>query len=364
MAAVDPKELLLRNKVLVIAYVLALVPIGLWFVVVDGGPKAEFDTKIKELESAANAAKGMAGRIANEDTENPVFTQEDVEALRKRQDAYKAEYASLIEVVNSTGGELENWFEVFNKTPDTMPVVTEFQTEWAKHCNLVAEKYKVILTGPTGESLIYNEQPPGDAMRRYQKLFWVQEAILDALTRAQEGNPGLPIRMVSRLDFPAAPPQGNGPPSAIDATQPYDPIPARITILCPFPRLPAVLRELLAQKIPMRVTNLRVDKEQFAYESSDPRFTHYEQTKPRFSVDGREYVFQSDTYPVTLADAKFYDDGKPGTGQDKWLPEPRVKVELMVEAYDFNKIAPPAPAEGEAPADEQAQDPNQPQKPR
>jgi hypothetical protein len=340
MAAVDPKELLVRNKVLVIAYVLALVPIVLWFVVVDGGAKAEFGAKAKDLESAASAAKGMAGRITKNDTENPVFTSGDVEALGKRQEAFRAELSSLVDVVNSTGGDIEDWFEAFKNTKEGQsPNTADYLTEWSKQCNLLAERYKPLLTAPTGESLVYNEQPAGDALRRFQKRFWVQEAILEALARAQEGNPGLAIRMVARLDFPAP----NNNPAPGEPAKPYEPIPARVTILCPFPRLPMVIRELLARKIPMRVTSLRVDKEQFAYESSDPRFSHYDQAKPRFSVDGREYVFQADSYPVTLSAAEHYEGGKPGTGQERWLPEPRVKVELMVEAYDFNKNAPPAP---------------------
>lgn len=339
MAAVDPKEILLRNKVLLGAYVLALVPIGLYFVVIDGGVKASFQKEVSSLQSAASSAKSMATNIAEKSTENPVYTEADVETLRKRKEAYQAEYKALVDLVNGAGGELEDWFEAFQKTPAGQnPNTADYLTEWAKQCGLVAEKYKAIATGPTGETLIYNEQPAGNELRRAQKRFWVQQAILDAITKAQEGNQGLPIRMQQKLDFPPPP---SAQPGEQNTTRPYDPIPARVTLVCPFPRVPLLVRELLAQKIPMRVTSLRVDKEPFAYESSDPRFTHYDQTKPRFGVDGREYVFQGDAFPVTLSAPEHYGN------QEKWLPEPRVKVELMIEAYDFNKIeAPAAPAEG------------------
>jgi hypothetical protein len=344
MAAVDPKEILLRNKVLLGAYVLALVPIGLYFAVIDGGAKGEFQKKVGELQSAASAAKGMATNITNGSTENPVFTEADVETLKKRKEAYEAEYRSLVDLVNNSGGELETWFEAFAKTPPGQnPNTADYLTEWSKQCGLIGEKYKAICAGPTGETLIYNEQPAGNELRRFQKRFWVQEAILEALTQAQEGNPGLPLRMQQKLDFPQAAPAS---PSEENIQKPYDPIPARITIVCPFPRVPIVVQKLLSQKIPMRVTSVRVDKEPFSYEGTDPRFAHYDKTKPRFGVDGREYVFQGDTFPVTLTATEHYGN------QDKWLPEPRVKVELMIEAYDFNKIEPPAAAseegEGEA----------------
>ena len=337
MAAVDPKELLVRNKLLVIAYVLALAPIGLWFVVVDGGAKADYAAQVNKLQTQASNAKSMATRITTKDTENPVFTADDVTLLGKRKEAYEAESKGLVQLVNDSGGNLEDWFESFQKLPANQPPgMADYLTEWSKQCGILADRYKAMLTGPAGESLIYNEPPPGGEQRKFQKRFWVQEAILEALTKAQEGNPGLPIRMVAKLDFPTPPAQGPG-----EAPRAYEPIPARITVLCPFPRLPALIRELLAQKIPMRVTSVRVDKEQFAYEQSDPRFSHYDQTKPRFSVDGREYVFQQESYPVTLTAPEHYGN------QEKWIPEPRVKVELMVEAYDFNKIEPPAAPQGE-----------------
>lgn len=337
MAAVDPKELLLRNKVLVGAYVAAIVPVVLWFVVVDG-VKGEYQAATNKLKSSAKAAKDMADDLKSEDPERKVYTEADVQTLKDRQALYTAELQKLVGVVNDADVELEKWFAAFTgKTP----TAADYITEWGKQVGLLTEKYKAVATGPDGTVHVYNDPPTGDALQQYQKRFWIQEAILEALHQAKAASGGANIRLAQKLDFP--------PPPAGDAGAVLR-IPARVTLVCPFPSLPLVVRELLARKIPMRVAALRVAKEPFSYEATDPRFAHYAEAKPRFAVDGREYVFQQNAYTATLTSKDA------NTKQEHWIPEPAVRIELLVETYDINKAAlpkPPAPAEGEG---EQAED--------
>lgn len=333
MAAIDPKELLLRNKVLVIAYVLAIVPIVLWFVLVDGGVKADYKNATGQLTKNANAAKGMAKKIKDPAADPPVYTEGDVEAFKARQATYAEELKNLVAVVEGADAGLERWFDAFKSGA---PSTADYVTEYNKQVGLVTEKYKSVVTGPTGEVYVYNDLPTGDALQRYQKRFWIQQAVLEALTQAQAGNQGATIRLAQKIDFPTAQSVAEGP---------VEKIPARVTLVCPFPRIPLVIRELLARDIPMRVASLRVDKEAFSYDASDPRFKHYGDAKPRLSIDGREYVFQQDAYTATLTADDQY------KSQDHWIPEPPVRVELLVETFDINKdklpaVAPPAP-EGE-----------------
>jgi hypothetical protein len=333
MAAVDPKELLLRNKVLVIAYVLAIVPIVLWFVLVEGGVKGEYKKATGQLAKNANAAKGMAKKIKDPAAVPPVYTPADVEAFKDRQAKYAAELTNLVSVVEGADASLERWFDAFK---DGAPSTADYVTEYNKQVGLIAEKYKPVLTGANGEDYIYNDLPTGDALQRYQKRFWIQQAVLEGLTQAQAGNAGAPIRLAQKIEFPAAVGEAQGP---------VEKIPARVTVTCPFPRIPLIVRELLARDIPMRIASMRVDKDTFTYDASDPRFKHFADAKPRLRVDGTEYVFQQDAYTATLTATEQY------KGQEHWVPEPPVRLELMVETFDINKAklpAPPAaPAEGE-----------------
>ncbi len=338
MAAVDPKELVLRNKVLVGAYVAAIVPIVLWFVVVDG-VKGEYQAATNKLKSSASAAKQMAGDLKSEELERKVFTEKDVQTLQDRQKLYAAELSKLVTLVNDADVELEKWFEPFaNKTPTP----ADYITEWGKQIGLLTEKYKAVATGPDGTVHVYNDPPTGGALQEFQKRFWIQEAILEALHQAKAASGGATIRLAQKLDFP--PTSGGATTGAVQR------IPARVTIVCPFPAMPLVVRELLARKIPMRVAGMRVAKESFAYEATDPRFPHYAETKPKFGIDGREYVFQQNAYTATLTSKDA------NTKQEHWIPEPAVRVELLVESYDINKNALPKPA----PADEAAEGDEQP----
>lgn len=338
MAAIDPKELLLRNKVLVGAYVAALAPAALWFVVVSG-VQAEYQAATGKLKNSATAAKGMADNIGKtDDPEAHVYTEADVQTLKDRQALYAAELQKLVAVVNDADVELEKWFAAFG---DKTPTAADYITEWNKQIGLLTEKYKVVATGPDGTVNVYNDTPTAD-LRQYQKRFWIQEAILEALQQAKAASGGASIQLGSKVDFP--PPQAGVAGGAVQR------IPARVTVVCPFPSIPLVVRELLARKIPMRVAGLRVAKEPFSYEATDPRFPHYAETKPKFGIDGREYVFQQNAYTATLTSKDA--DTKP----ERWIPEPAVRLELLVESYDINKDALPRPApaegEGEQPAEE------------
>jgi hypothetical protein len=343
--AVDPKELLARNKVLAGAYALALLPVILFFVLVSG-VKQKFETEKNKLRSASGQAKDLAARAGGSDPSNPVYTQTDVDRFKARKELYQKELDALGGIVNAADQRLERWFDAFKDTKGA-PNAADYVTEYNKQIGLLTEQYKAIVTSPTGETLVYNEPPTGNALQDYQKRFWVQQALLEALSDAQKGNDGGPIQLKEKIDFPAPTPTFNPTSGAQAPPKPFTSIPARVVVLAPFPRIAAIVREVLARDIPMRVSGLRVDKEAFAFDASDPRFAFYDQAKPRFAIDGRDYCFEQDAYTANLTDPNQY------VSQEHWIPEPRVKVELSVEVYDFKEIKPPAPAEGDAAPDTQ-----------
>ncbi len=172
----------------------------------------------------------------------------------------------------------------------------------------------------------------------WQKRYWVQEAILQALTDANKsaGGPTGLVRLQTRMDFGSSGaklgdiggPDDKGPPP------PYDPIDVRLSVRGPLSRLPIVIRELLARKIPLRVKAVRYE---------NPTAFAMDHQKPRLSIDGKEGYFVQDTYfaKVDIDEAK----GLDLNDQSRWIWEPPVVVELQLEVYDFRKEAtePPAP---------------------
>lgn len=357
MAAIEPKQVILNNKVLVGIYVAALLPIPLWFVLVANGvrgdpvagrgpPGSYGDTK-RQLNEAKQLAETMAGKIGN--PEDPLYTQNDVERLEKRKKMMETQLDELRKIVKNADLSLEAWFEAFASLKGATPAKAEYDTEWNKQITKLKDQYKAVLTTDTGENLAYTDLPPGgaDQLRTWQKRYWIQEAILEALvdTNKSASGPASQVRLQSRMDFGAAGPkfgefvagpEDKGPPP------PYDPIDVRLSVRGPLSRLPIVIRELLARKIPLRVKSIRYD---------NPTAFAMDHQKPRLSIDGKEGYFVQDTYfaKVDVEEAK----GLDLNDQTRWVWEPPVVVELQLEVYDFRKEAteppapPPAPAEGE-----------------
>lgn len=359
MAAIDPKQVILSNKVLVGLYVAALLPIPLWFVLVangvrgnlsgqGSGPPGSYGATKKQLNDAKALAGSMADKIGN--AEDPLYTQTDVERLEKRKQMMSKQLDELRKIVKAADQSLESWFDAFSALKEgQIPVKDEFTTEWNKQVTKLKEEFKPVLTTDTGENLAYTDLPPGgaDQLRVWQKRYWIQEAVLQALTDANKSAPGPTghARLQSRMDFGASGPKLGDIGSADDAKgppPPYDPIDVRLSVRAPLSRMPVVVRELLARKIPLRVKAIR-------YET--PAAFAMDHQKPRLTVDGKEGYFVQDTYfaKVDVEEAK----GLDLNDQARWIWEPPVVVELQLEVYDFRKEAteapapPPAPAEGE-----------------
>lgn len=358
MAAVDPKQLLVDNKVLVAVYLVALAPIPLWFVLVAGGVRGDpgsmsgaegsFGAAKRKLTDSKRLADSMAGKIGSNDPDNQLYTETDIERLRARRELYEKEVVALRTLVTGADVELEKWLDVDSTRglkEGQNPKNSEFTSDWNKEIVKLRETYKKfkddkgvehwerdVATSDTGEDLIYSEAPAGGQERMGQKRYWVQLAVLEALASSnlKAKDPHLAAKLAGRIDFVA--------PTAVATEESYEPIKARVLVKTPFTRIPVVIRELLAQKILIRVTTVRVD-------SQAPFMIEHSQ--PKLQINGGEGYFLQSSYYAKI-------DAAAGTGAMKteelrddarWIWEPPVVVELGLEIYDFKKLETPKPAE-------------------
>ncbi len=360
MAAVDPKQLLVDNKVLVAVYLAALAPIPLWFVLVAGGVKGNpapnsgsFDDAKRKLQDAKRSADSMSAKIGSTDPDNTLYTEKDIERLQARRELYEKEVLALRTLVTGADVELEKWLDVDSTRglkEGQNPKNTEFATDWSKEVVKLHETYKKykddkgvehwerdVATGDTGEDFIYGgapgDAPAGGQEKMSQKRYWVQLALLEALASAnlKAKDPHLAAKLAARIDFLAQ--------AAAAPEEPYEPIKARVLIKAPFTRIPVVIRELLAQKILIRVTTVRVD-------SQAPFMIEHAQ--PKLVVNGGEGYFLQTAY-FARVDAAGSSSVKTDELRDdaRWIWEPPVVVELGLEVYDFRKLGTQKPAEGE-----------------
>lgn len=360
MAAVDPKQLIVDNKILFATYLVALAPIPLWFVLVGGGVKGDptkgsgsFEDAKGKLTDAKRTADSMAAKIGSTDPDNQLYTEKDIERLQARRELYEKEVLALRTLVTGADVELEKWLDVDSTRglkEGQNPKNSEFATDWSKEIVKLHETYKKfkddkgvehwerdVATGDTGEDFIFGgapgDAPAGGQEKLSQKRFWVQLALLEALSNAnlKAKDPHQAAKLAARIDFVAQTP--------VPPEEPYEPIKARVLIKAPFTRIPVVIRELLAQKILIRVTTVRVD-------SQAPFIIEHAQ--PKLQVNGGEGYFLQTAY-FARVDAAGSSSVKTEELRDdaRWIWEPAVVAELGLEVYDFRKLETPKPAEGE-----------------
>jgi hypothetical protein len=348
MADFDPKEFVTRNPALVGAYVAALLPIPLWFVLVGGGPKADFETQ-------ANRVKGQ-GRNLNElesrlnDPQNPVYTERHVQELKDLRGKYEQNINALREVINSRTGVLtDRWFEsdAYPKpAPGEAPRWNNFVDEWDHQCDLLVEEHRAMVTDPVSQNLyVYTEPPsqsPQTAMITGQKRFWVQAACLAALKtaggeRIQLISPGIDFPTPAPANFVAQPQSPDGEEGSAPREPPYALIPINLPIRCQLSDLPTIVGELLRQEVVMRVVKVEVSKAQFYWEN--PEYS--------FDVSGTERVFFDTAYGADVKEPTTELAELPGLDGESRILEPLVDVILRLEAYDFKRVKVPSAEDGQ-----------------
>lgn len=334
MSDIDAKEILTRNIPLVVIYVLALVPILVWFGVmseVKSGKKDSFKSEFGKLKRQAGKINQLAGQIKAADPNSPVFTESDVEAFGKRKELLQKQNASLGKLVSDRDTALKVWFPKWKDTGwDKEPEYTEYAEHWKEVAipKLQEEFKKLVMPAEVGaESRLFGTAPPGRGkMRDAQKKFWIQKAILTAL---QEGGK---TRTPTLNAVPLFIGGDAGSQSKPDDGSLYDTIMCTVDVTASLRDLPLILRAILAQTLPMQITGLNVQKTAFRYE----RPWKQGPNEPPL-VDGADKFFQDHAYTAQLERA-----GDFNTDLETYIPEPPVQIEIKVAVFDFKgKSKPP-----------------------
>lgn len=299
-ASIDPKDLLLQNKGLVVAYVLALVPVILHFVV-NGGLAGEVAKEKGALQRAQNELKAFHSQLSTPDT--PLFTEQDKERLTQRRKLYEEELGSLGGIVADRDAPLERWFAKYEG--EANPDFNDYLVEWESNQipNLVG-KYADLL-GDQGQALLFVDVPGRNELRMFQKRYWIQCAILEALKQGgakRLAHPGIDFReaeLVKGADFAV--------------------IPVRVTFMATFPNVPLVLKELLSTELTIRVAGMKITKDAFEFE------------RENMAIDGSRRVFLDYAYGELLRNES------PPSNPAQVITEPAVKVELTLQVYDFGE---------------------------
>lgn len=299
-ASIDPKDLLLQNKGLVVAYALAVVPVILHFVI-NGGMATEVAKEKSALQRAQNELKAFHSQLSTPDT--PLYTNTDKDRLTERRKLYEEELGHLSEIVAERDAPLERWFAKYEG--EATPDFNDYLVEWESNQipDLVA-KYADLL-GDSGQSLLFTDVPARNELRMFQKRYWIQAAILEALKQG-----GAKRLVHPGIDFKEAEP-------VKDAD--FAVIPVRISFMATFPNVPIVLKELLSTELTIRIASMKITKDAFEFE------------RENMAIDGSRRVFLDYAYGELLRNEA------PPSNPAQVITEPAVKVELSLQVYDFGE---------------------------
>lgn len=358
MASVDPKELAQRNIPLIVLYAVALAAIPAYLVVVQGGIVGDRKTKntvnhaTAQLTTKKKTISALANRIKAKDPNDPVYNENYTKYFDERAKHLNKQSATLGDLVRAKDEKLEAWFDKFNGLgADAEPDFNNFKQHWNSSAfPALVEEYKDIVSDPSDpeRSLLHDDEPSDRTKMRFaQKRYWAQKYLLVALSSAEhkiELVRGTKIAARLQDRILVSEPRGAGDAGRDKPKPLVTSFKVNLKFLCSFRDLGKILREIVAQPIPMRIQAFEVAKEAFRVEERDINLL----------VDGSEKVFTEDHTQILLEDvaAQFKGEDK----LEEYVPEPPVSVSLEVEILDFN---PPAPKkiEEEAPPAEEASPP-------
>lgn len=348
MADVDPKDLAKKNVPLIVIYVLAIVPIILWFVVVDGGVKGakknSFKSQSRKLKSKRSKINAMVQKIKAPDQR--VFTNRDVKRFKEQHEVYGGLIDELRATLASGDTELEKWFPEFKVAEGKYPKANDYITAYERKVLALGKTYADLVT-PTDGGLpqVYN-QPPSkakDQLKLFQKRYWIQTSLFDALVKGSEAGKalGTGAKIVQAVRFTEAAKMDD---TAGILTR-HD---VNVVFTCSARDVPTIVEKILAQPIPMQIRALRMQKEAFVVEDTDTAI----------HVDGRSGYFADVYYTGELKDHEAYEgDDK----QESYIREPGIRVTLDLQVLDFDIKKPKPPAE---PSDDNLDDLDDPDKPK
>ena len=335
--ALDPKQVIARNKALVVVYAIAIVPIPLWFVFVaggvQGGARDSYKAAANTLRTKKSVLDGFAARIdkmrKSPNAPDPVFTQGYIDGLKEQAGKIEAQNTAMIDLVRAADKPLDKWFPQLSwDEKQGEPPSAAFESRFKEELRNMASGKDLgeFVTDPAlRASLLWGEKETvGTNQRELQKKFWIQERVVKALKS------GGAERLYSPVEFPpvAAPSGGTGPNAP--PPKPTRAIPIKATALASFRDVPKILREVLAQDIVFKLVKIHTELHEFSV------------VNPKFGV--RVNPEPKPLYESSVIQGTLPEGGTPPSDEEQVFPEPKIRVTLELEAVDFDMdvIAPPA----------------------
>lgn len=336
--AVDPKQVIARNKALIVCYVVAIVPIVLWFVLVVGGVQGGATNSYKrvtsELRSKKSDLEGFSRRIdemlradAEHPATDPVYTEKHRLAYESLNTALKDQQTKLKDVVRARDEALEKWFDPWG-TQANPPAPGDMDAKINAEIENYKKKYGDFIVDPLNKNLlVWKETVVQGKQREIQKKWWIQDRILTAVAAGD----GKAERIVNSVEFPAAPPPPPAPPGETPKKPLTSTIPVKFAVLATMRNVPKLTRALLAQDIVFKLVRVKTELAPFAFaiKKGDLGFA-----EPFFVNPTPLPLYEQSIYMGTLAGSD-----KLTGDEEQILPEPRVKVSFELEAVDFDMEA-------------------------
>lgn len=340
MADLDPKELAQRNVPLIVIYVLALLPLPIWFVIVQGGIKEgnkdSVADALKKLKRKQRTIQQFSKRVKNDDPE--LFSPHHVQAFNDRAEELKKQITQLEDAIRERDKTLEQWFDdtQFSTLKEgQLPDPADYAQYWkSKAIPQLVETYGDLVKPPEegGDPYLYASQPVKDTMKRDQKRYWAQKYILEGIRKGAQHETYIDgalakARLASAISFASDTSRGNNEEKSIVSS-----FRAQVELRCSFRDVSTICREILAQPIPMQILALEVSKHPFRFEERTLQLT----------VDGSEKAFLDSSYSIKLDN---FSDFKGDDKLEEYIPEPPVRVQIEVEVLDFDLPEPAAKEE-------------------
>lgn len=349
--ALDPKQVIQKNIVLVVCYVVAVVPVILWVLLVVNGVQGGATGSYKAVANQLRSKKNELEKMKKEIEADPalVFTPEHKKKFLERNEELNRQYDGMIKLVADRDNALEKWLNTLGDVPkDKPPGTNTMQTALNTAMDILRKDYKDIAedSGPSKTSFLQLETVAEGQQKKLQKQYWILARLLEALKKGGTPSPAdpVPVRLLSTVEFgqiqvaSSAPgPGGAAPPKPLMTA-----IPVKIVATMTFRDIPKVCRELLAQDIVFRLKSLHTELLPFSIAKPDVGVMVNADPKP---------LYESTIYNATLANA----DKKPAD-EELWFPEPKLKVTIELDAIDLDMEAIIPPAAVAPPAEKQPEE--------
>jgi hypothetical protein len=191
------------------------------------------------------------------------------------------------------------------------------------------------------------------------KKFTIQKELIEAVKAVPDAWVGTQILFSMQPGAAGGAPPAPGQPAATKT--PYTLFPVTFGVVLSFRDVPKLVREILARPIVFRITKIDVELREFSYDRSQA----FPGPPPcRINDTGAKKYFDQFYYGIVFPRNAANQVPANDAAEEDFIPEPPVKVEIAVDAFDFdmNVIDPPAAAAPPPPAEPPKEEPKKDEK--